>query len=182
MPAARASGEDVAFSSTAGDRMWASASARRVSAAPSVNAVDLPSSGRNQQAALTVEGDRPDVLLVRIEEGRGFARGVDGVDPSIRRGRDVDPAVRTEGHGMDLELGCVVEEGAFAGLDPEDLPLVPGSGVEHALGTHGQGPDVRGLGVVEEARRGARRTCLFRVHGDALRLAVQEIARSSILQ
>ena len=47
--------------------------------------------GAREHVALRIDGQRPDVLVVGIEEDGVFPVAIDFVDPSVRRGGDVKP-------------------------------------------------------------------------------------------
>jgi hypothetical protein len=133
--------------------------------------------GGHEEAALVVEGERPDVLVRGIEVDLGLAGAVDGVDLAVGRRAGVEAAVLADGEGVDLELGCVEEQGGLAVLDAEHLALVASADVEPAFRVARERPDVGRLRVLDHARGRSQAHAALGVHGEALGLPVEEIAR-----
>ncbi len=96
--------------------MWVSALSRRVVGLPlGVHPVHPAlSAGRDQQLTRAIEGQRPDVLLLGIEEGRSLPGRVHGVHLAVGRGPHEEAPVGAHRQRVDLELGGVEEGRSLA--------------------------------------------------------------------
>jgi hypothetical protein len=135
---------------------------------------------RDEQPALAVEGQGPDVLVGGVVVDLGLAPALvsDDVDLAVGRARRVQVALRTHGDGVDLELLGVEGDARLATLDAEDLSVVAGSGEHGSVGIGGEAPDHEALGVVEQAGLRRQPDLPVGVHGQPLGLAGEEVARS----
>ena len=99
--------------------------------------------GADPELPLAVNGERPDVLLFRIEERPRGARAVDDVDATVGRGRKVGSRAR---HRDGEHRALVRGGGRFFRLsrpEPEEAAVPAGPRPDRAVGAGRQAPDLR---------------------------------------
>ena len=132
--------------------------------------------GRGEDVAGAIHGQRPDVLVVRIEERGGLSPGVDLVDASIGRSADVNCARRRRRQRVHFHLAAVVEHRAFAGaIHANHLAVVTGAEKHRPVGRRERGPYERHTGVVNAGQLGAQRQAAVLVNRQLIDIAAQEI-------
>ena len=135
----------------------------------------LVACGRVDHAA-RVHGERPDVLVLRVEESRRGAVAVDLVDFAVRRRPDVEHAVGCHGKRVNLQFGAVEEHRPFAvGAHPIHLALVAGAEVERAVSSGRNRPDKRRRRLVDEVDGRAEHELTAGINRQIVDFALQEI-------
>ena len=110
------------------------------------------------------------------KNGVAWPLRVDLVDAAVRRGADVEAAVRRRRERVDFHLGAVEEHRAVAvAIDAHDLAVVAGA-EEHRLVRPGEHrPDKRHAGVVHAPHLGPEHQAAVFVDRQVLDVAAEEI-------
>ena len=126
--------------------------------------------------ACAIDCQRPDVLVLGIEEHRALAVAIDIVNAAVRRRADVDTAIRRESQRMHFELSTVEEHRAFAlRVDPEHFAFVAGADEQRAIRLSDHRPEERRGGFIHQLRRRSERQLPVTVDREVVDVAFEEI-------
>jgi hypothetical protein len=112
-------------------------------------------SGANEQSALRVQHERPDIFRFGIEEDGLLSFGRNFVDFAIGRCADVEIVVRIECDGLRGKFGSFEYRGGFGGVvEAQDFCVGATGGVNAATRIGTQRPEVQQIGIGEGCELG----------------------------